>query len=58
LTKADDPSGPALDWRSLGKMIVLGVLFAAATVILHPPLPLVLGVELGMTVLVGLHELS
>jgi uncharacterized membrane protein YbaN (DUF454 family) len=58
LTKAENSPGPALDWRSLGKMIGVGVLFAAATVIFHPPLPLVLGVELAMTVFLGCRELG
>jgi uncharacterized membrane protein YbaN (DUF454 family) len=58
LTRAEDPSGPTLDWRSLGKMIGLAVLFTAASVILHPPLPLVLGVELGMMICLGWRELG
>jgi uncharacterized membrane protein YbaN (DUF454 family) len=58
LTRAEDPSGPTLDWRSLGKTIGLAVLFTAASVILHPPLPLVLGVELGIMIFLGWRELG
>jgi uncharacterized membrane protein YbaN (DUF454 family) len=58
LTRAEDPSGPTLDWRSLGKTIGLAGLFTAASVILRPPLPLVLGAELGMMICLGWRELG
>jgi uncharacterized membrane protein YbaN (DUF454 family) len=58
LTEAENPSGPTLDWRSLGKTIGLVVLFTAASVILHPPLPVVLVVELGTIVFLGWRELD
>jgi uncharacterized membrane protein YbaN (DUF454 family) len=45
-----DGSGhlPGLDRRSLLKMLGIAVLVAAAFLIVHPPLPLVLGIELGL----------
>jgi uncharacterized membrane protein YbaN (DUF454 family) len=58
LTKAENASDPALDWRSLGKTIGVAVLFTAACAILNPPLPLVLGLELATTVFLGCRELG
>jgi uncharacterized membrane protein YbaN (DUF454 family) len=50
LTKVEIPSEPTLDWRSLLRMIGPAVLFAAGSLILHPPLPIVLGLEFGLIV--------
>ena len=56
--EADTPSGPTVTWRALWKMIGLAVLFVGACVILHPPLPLVLGLELGLMTFLGWRELE
>jgi hypothetical protein len=58
LTEVEIPSGPARDGRSLWKVIGIGVLFAAGSLILHPPLPIVLGLELGVMVFLGWRELD
>jgi uncharacterized membrane protein YbaN (DUF454 family) len=52
------PSDPVLDRRSLWKMIGLEVLVTAGSLILHPPLPVVLGLELGLIVFLGWRELD
>jgi uncharacterized membrane protein YbaN (DUF454 family) len=48
LTEVEIPSGPTLDRRSLARMIGLALLVTAGSLILHPPLPIVLGLELGL----------
>jgi uncharacterized membrane protein YbaN (DUF454 family) len=58
LAPAEPPTGPKLDWRSLSRMIGLGLLLAAGFWILHPPLPLVIAVELGLMAFLGWQELS
>ena len=40
--------------KSLGMAILLGLMF----LVIHPPLPLVVGIELGLTVFVGLREIG
>jgi uncharacterized membrane protein YbaN (DUF454 family) len=46
--EANASTRAALDWRSLSRMVGLGLLLAAGFWILHPPLPVVLGVEIGL----------
>jgi uncharacterized membrane protein YbaN (DUF454 family) len=48
LSQAEDRSGATFDWRSRSKTIGLAALFAVAILILHPPLPVVLAIELGL----------
>jgi uncharacterized membrane protein YbaN (DUF454 family) len=60
LTREADRLGcqPRLDLRTLLKLAAITVLAAAAFLILHPPLPLVLGLELGLMSLYGLRKLA
>jgi uncharacterized membrane protein YbaN (DUF454 family) len=58
LPKAEDPAGPTLDWRSSLPMIGLSALVAAAFIIIQPPYPVVIGLELGLMGLFGWRELS
>jgi uncharacterized membrane protein YbaN (DUF454 family) len=48
LSEAEARSGATLDRRSLSRTIGLAVLFAAAILTLHPPMPVVLALELGL----------
>jgi uncharacterized membrane protein YbaN (DUF454 family) len=56
LAEAEARSGAPLDWCSLSKTIGLAVLFAAAILILHPPLPVVLALELGVMAFLASRE--
>jgi uncharacterized protein len=58
LAEAEASRGPQLGWRSLSKMIGLAALFAAAFLILHPPLPVVLALELGLMAYLAWRELG
>ena len=58
LPKAEDPAGATLDWRSSLPMIGLSALVAAALLIIHPPYPVVIGLELGLMGLFGWLELG
>ena len=58
LAEWEASSGASLDWRSISKMIGLAVLFAAAFLILHPPLPVVLALELGVMAYFSWRELG
>jgi uncharacterized membrane protein YbaN (DUF454 family) len=58
LTDVEIPPGPTLDRRSLWKMIGLAILFTVGSLILQPPLPIVLGLELGLTVFLAWRELD
>jgi uncharacterized membrane protein YbaN (DUF454 family) len=58
LAEAEARSGAALDWRSLSKTIGMAVLFAAAILILHPPLPVVLALELGLMAFLASKEME
>jgi uncharacterized membrane protein YbaN (DUF454 family) len=58
LTKVEIPSGPTLDWRSHLRMIGLAMLFTAGSLIVHPPLPIVLGLEFGLVVFLVWRELD
>jgi uncharacterized protein len=56
--KREASGGLKLDRRSLLKAIGLGLLAAAAFLIVHPPLPLVIALELGLMAFFGIHELE
>ncbi len=58
LAQAEARSGATFDWRSLFKTIGLAVLFVAAVLILHPPLPVVLALELGLMAFLAWRELD
>ncbi len=55
--KLEASGGLKLDRRSLLKAIGLGLL-SAAFLIVHPPLPLVIALELGLMAFFGVHELE
>lgn len=57
LAQAEDPEGQPIDWWATGRMIGLAALFVAAIVILHPPMPIVLAVELGVMAFFAWREL-
>jgi uncharacterized membrane protein YbaN (DUF454 family) len=48
LNEAERSLGATLDWRSLSKMVGLAALFVAGIWIFHPPLPVVLLLEIGL----------
>lgn len=56
LLAEDATAGPAFDWASLAKMLGLAALLAAMIWLLHPPLPVVLALELGLMAVLGLFE--
>jgi uncharacterized membrane protein YbaN (DUF454 family) len=56
LAEAGDRPGAALDWHSLSRTIGPALLFAAAILILHPPLPVVLAIELGLMAFLAWRE--
>jgi uncharacterized membrane protein YbaN (DUF454 family) len=58
LRNARNRSGRTIDPRSLLNTIALGVLFAGAFLIIHPPLPVVMGLELGLMAFLGWRELD
>jgi uncharacterized membrane protein YbaN (DUF454 family) len=58
LPKAEDPAGATLDWRSSLPMIGLSAVVALALLIIHPPYPVVIGLELGLMGLFGWLELG
>ena len=58
LAKAENPAGATLDWRSSLPMIGLSALVALALLIIHPPYPVVIGMELGLMGLFGWLELG
>ncbi|MBV8557030.1 MAG: DUF454 family protein [Planctomycetaceae bacterium] len=58
IRKLEAPGGLKLDRRLLLKAIGLGLLAAAAFLIIHPPLPLVIALELGLMAFFGLNELE
>jgi uncharacterized membrane protein YbaN (DUF454 family) len=58
LPKAEDLAGTTLDWRSSLPMIGLSALVALALLIIQPPYPVVIGLELGLMGLFGWHELG
>jgi uncharacterized membrane protein YbaN (DUF454 family) len=58
LADAEPDSGSMLDWRSLTKMIGLSALFATCFLILKPPSPVVIGLELGLMAILGWRELG
>lgn len=56
LAEAETSSGASMDWWSLTRMIGVGLLFAMGIWLLHPPLPVVLLLELGLMVFLGWKE--
>jgi uncharacterized membrane protein YbaN (DUF454 family) len=58
LAEGETSGGPRFDVRSILKMIGPAVLFAAAFLILHPPLPVVLSLELGLMAFFAWRELG
>jgi len=52
----EEAPGSAIEWGSLLKMLALGILFAVGIWIFQPPLPVVLGLELGLMLFLGLRE--
>ncbi len=58
LAEAEARSGATFDWRSLSRTIGPAVLFAAAILVLHPPLPVVLAIELGMMAFLAWREME
>jgi uncharacterized membrane protein YbaN (DUF454 family) len=58
LPKAEDLAGTTLDWRSSLPMIGLSALVALALLIIQPPYPVVIGLELGLMGLFGWRELG
>jgi uncharacterized membrane protein YbaN (DUF454 family) len=58
LPKAESPAGATLDWRSSLPMVGLSALVAAAFIIIQPPYPVVIGLELGLMGLFGWLELG
>jgi uncharacterized membrane protein YbaN (DUF454 family) len=58
LAEADASAGPKIDWWSLSRMIGLAALFAAAFLILHPPFPVVLVLELGVMAYFAWREMG
>jgi uncharacterized membrane protein YbaN (DUF454 family) len=58
LPKAENPAGATIDWRSSLPMIGLSALVALALLIIHPPYPVVIGLELGLTGLFGWRGLG
>jgi uncharacterized membrane protein YbaN (DUF454 family) len=57
LAEADARAGEPTDWRSLAKTVGLAALCAAAILILHPPMPLVFALEMGVMALLAWKEL-
>jgi uncharacterized membrane protein YbaN (DUF454 family) len=55
---AENPAGATLGWRSSLQMIGLSVIVAVVLLIIHPPYPLVIGLELGLMGLFGWIELG
>ncbi len=58
LAEGEGSSGRDTDWRSLSRMIGLAALFVAAILILHPPLPVVLALELGLMAYLAWREMG
>ena len=58
LPKAQNPAGATIGWRSSLPMIGLSTLVSAAFIILQPPYPVVIGLELGLMGLFGWRELG
>jgi uncharacterized membrane protein YbaN (DUF454 family) len=56
LAEGEESPGPTIDWAALSRMIGLAVLFIAGIWILHPPLPVVLLLEIGLMAFLALSE--
>lgn len=56
LAEAETSSGSSIEWGSLLKMLALAILFAVGIWIFQPPLPVILCLELGLMLFLGLRE--
>ncbi len=56
LAEGEESPGPTIDWGALSRMIGLAVLFIAGIWIIHPPLPVVLLLEIGLMAFLALSE--
>ncbi len=57
LAHSEDQENQSIDWWAVGRMVGLAALFIAVIVILHPPMPIVLAVELGVMAYFAWSEL-
>jgi uncharacterized membrane protein YbaN (DUF454 family) len=57
IAEPESAEGRSIAWRSVFGMIAMAALFVAAIVILHPPLPIVLALELGLMAFLAWREL-
>ncbi len=57
LAEPEPAEGASIDWRSVCAMLGVAALFVAVIVILHPPLPIVLALELGLMAFFAWREL-
>lgn len=51
-----DESRPIFEWKTIAKWVTLATFFAAVILLLHPPMPVLLALELGVMALVGCWE--
>jgi uncharacterized membrane protein YbaN (DUF454 family) len=58
LRKLEASGGMAVDRMTLLKTLGMGILLGLIFLIIHPPLPLVLAIELGIMVFFGLREIG
>ena len=58
LRKLEESSGMAIDRAMLLRTLGMGILLGLVFLIVSPPFPLVLAIELGMTVLFGVREIA
>jgi Flp pilus assembly protein TadB len=58
LAEPDASSGANINWRSLVGMIGLAALFVGAILILHPPLLVVLALEVGLMAYCAWREMA
>jgi len=58
IRKLEASGGMVLDRSLLVKALGMGILLGLVFLVIHPPLPLVMAIELGLTVGFGLRELG
>ena len=58
LRKLEAPGGMAVDRATIIKSLGMAILLGLVLFVVHPPLPLVLAIELGITVFFGLREIG
>ncbi len=46
----------SFEWKSIAKWVILAAIFATLILVLHPPMPVLLALELGVMALVGCWE--